>query len=177
MRHISSIVTAILAVAALAAAPGARADETDCGNLNLSVDLEGYLPTWCYREVFSSSEARAEWEIMVVEGASSYAMVVAAHAFAFTYLPRQTTHSLIEELLDESEKVNWKGSVDHSGYTVQRFTTVESSGRETNCVAFNRNSPAQNGRPKHRLYGYLCLAGRGELEESSIVTFIDSVDD
>ena len=57
MRHISSIVTAILAVAALAFAPGARADETDCGNLNLSVDLEGYLATWCYREVSSSSEA------------------------------------------------------------------------------------------------------------------------
>jgi hypothetical protein len=156
MRHISSIVTAILAVAALAAAPGARADETDCGNLNLSVDLEGYLPTWCYREVFSSSEARAEWEIMVVEGASSYAMVVAAHAFAFTYLPRQTTHSLIEELLDESEKVNWKGSVDHSGYTVQRFTTVESSGRgarNTGCMAIFASPDAANSKkaPSSRL--------------------------
>ena len=177
MQRISSIVTVILTVAVLAFAPGARAGETDCGNLNLSVDLEGYIPTWCYREVSSSSEARAEWEVMVVEGASSYAMVVAAHAFAFTYLPRKTTHALIVELLDEGEKVNWKGSLDHAGYTVQRFATVESSGRETNCVAFNRNSPAQNGRPKHRLYGYLCLAGRGELEESSISTFIDSVDD
>jgi hypothetical protein len=177
MRQVRAIVTVLVACVIGALAPAARAGETDCDNISLEVELEDYLPTWCYTDLVTDAEARAQFEAIFVEGVSSYALVVSAQDFAFTYLPRQTMESLIEGLLEEDDRVEWRDGVPHEGYTVQRFATIENSGRETNCVGFSRNTAAPNGRPRSRLYGYICMAGRGELEEESVVAFIGAIDD
>jgi hypothetical protein len=45
---------------------------------------------------------------------------------------------LIGELFEEGEEISWREGVGYEGYSVKRFAMVESSGRETNCVAFNQ---------------------------------------
>ena len=102
---------------------------------------------------------------------------MAAHAFAFTYLPRRTMHSLIEDLQEDGLRVQWKDSIAHDGFSIQRFATAETSGRETHCVGFSRNSPDQNGRPKHHLYGFVYMPGRGQLEDRSVIEFGNAVRD
>ena len=177
MRCVSLIVSLLVAIA-LATSPSlVHAGETDCDRIALEVELEGYIPTWCYFDLVTQAEARAQWEAMFVEGASSYAMVVSAQAFAFTYLPRQTMESLIEELLEDGQRTEWREDIPVDDHEVQRFVTIESSGRETNCVAFNRITAAPNGRPRSRLYGYICTVGRGQLEDDSVIAFIEAVDD
>jgi hypothetical protein len=79
-------------------------------------------------------------------------------------------------LFEEGEEISWREGVGYEGYSVKRFAMVESSGRETNCVAFNQNTAAPNGRPRTRLYGYLCNAGRGEIEDDSLANFIAAID-
>jgi hypothetical protein len=177
MRYVSLIVGLLVAVGVAAPMPPADAAETDCDKIGLEVELEGYIPTWCYFDLVTQAEARAQWEAMFVEGASSYAMVVSARAFAFTYLPRQSMESLIEELLEDGQRTEWREGIPYDNYEVQRFATIESSGRETNCVAFNRITAAPNGRPRSRLYGYICMVGRGQLEQDSVIAFIEAIDD
>jgi len=181
MKSKLQIVPVLLAATVLAAGFGpmrsAQAGEIDCDRIELRVEIDGYITTYCYYETATRSEARAEWEIVVVEGAESYAIVVAAHAFASTYLTRQTMQSMIEDLQEDGLKVRWTDRIKHEEYAIQRFTTIESSGRETSCVGFNRNLPALNGRSKHRLYGFLCMAGRGQLENDSIIEFVNAVRD
>jgi hypothetical protein len=171
------IVPVVLAVLMGGIADVAAEGETDCGNLNLTVELAGYIPTKCLVYGANSPSARAEYEYMRVEGASSYAVVAAAHAGAHTYFGRRSMRSLVEDLMSDDEKLVWKDSFDLDGYSVQRFSSISSSERERNCVGFSRNSPAQNGRPKHRLYGFVCTTGAGHLENDSVIAFVKSVDD
>ncbi len=177
MRYVLPIVSLLVTVLSLASAATARAGETDCDELQLRVRLDEYLPTWCYYSYSTDGDARARFEAMFVEGTTSYAMVVFARAGSLTYLPRQSLESLVIELLDESDQVSWREGIGLEGYTVKRFATIENSGRETNCVAFNRNDPAPNGRPRTRLYGYICHAGRGEIADDNLATFIAAIDE
>ena len=177
MRYVLPIVTLLVAVLSLASASSARAGETDCDDLHLRILLEEYLPTWCYYGYSTDGDARAEFEAMFVEGTTSYAMVVFAQAGSLTYLPRQSLESLIVDLLDEGDEVKWREGIGVEGYTVKRFATIENSGRETNCVAFNQNVPAPNGRPRTRLYGYMCHVGRGEITDDSLASFIAAIDE
>ena len=73
--------------------------------------------------------------------------------------------------------LEWRDGIAHGDYVVQRFAMIENSGRETNCIGFNRNTAAPNGRPRSRLYGYVCNVGRGQLEDGSVIAFIDAIDD
>lgn len=177
MRRLFSIVGVAVAAAAAILAPVAEAGETDCDNISLEIDLEGYLPTWCYFELATQAEARAQWEAIVVEGAHSYGMAISGHAFAFTYLPRQSMETMIEELLDDAPEIDWQTGIPHDDFTIQRFAIVQSSGRQTNCIAFNKIVAAPNGRPRSQLYGYLCMAGSGVLEEQSALAFVNAIDD
>ncbi len=176
MRYVPPIVALLVAAVFGGLASAAGAGETDCDDIGLEIRLEEYLPTWCYYDLTTDGDARAQFEVIFVEGATTYAMVISAQAFAFTYLPRQSLESLITNLF-EDERITWHEGVGFDGYTVKRFATVENSGRETNCVAFNRNTPAPNGRPRTRLYGYICNAGRGEVEDDSLATFIAAIDE
>lgn len=175
MRHVLPIVALLVAAAATALAPAARADETDCDEIDLQVHLEEYLPTWCFAEAVSDGEARAQVEALFVEGTSSYAMVVSAEAFARSYLPRQALESLIGGIL-EGDELDWREGIGVDGYTAKRFAMVENSGRETNCIGFSENTAAPNGQPRTRLYGYLCNAGSGEIEDAAVTSFIAAID-
>ena len=175
MRHVLPIVALLVAGAVTALAAAARADEADCDEIDLQVHLEDYLPTWCFADTLADGDARAEIEAAFLEGATSYAMVVSAEAFARTYLPRQALESLIGGMLADDE-LEWLEGVGVDGYTAKRFLIVESSGRETNCIGFSENASSPSGRPHSRLYGYLCNAGRGEIEDATVTSFIAAID-
>jgi hypothetical protein len=175
MRHVLPIVALLVAGAFAALAPAVHAEETDCDDIDLQVRLEEYLPTWCYAESVADGDARAQFEATFVEGTTSYAMVVSAEAFARSYLPRQTLESLIGAMLEDDE-LDWHEGVGIDGYTAKRFAIVESSGRETNCVGFSENTSAPNGQPRTRLYGYLCSAARGRIEDAHLTSFIAAID-
>jgi hypothetical protein len=175
MRHVLPIVALLVAGAVTARSPAAHAEETDCDEIDLQVRLEEYLPTWCYSDSITDGDARAQFEATFVEGATSYAMVVSAEALARSYLPRQTLESLIAGIL-ESDELDWHEGVGVDGYTAKRFAIVESSGRETNCIGFSENTSAPNGQPRTRLYGYLCNAERGEIEDGAFASFIAAID-
>lgn len=175
MRHVLPIVALLVAGAVTALAAGAHAEETDCDEIDLQVRLDEYLPTWCFAERVSDGEARAQIEAMFVEATESYAMVVSAEAYARSYLPRQTLESLIGGILEDDD-LDWRDGVGVDGYTAKRFAMVESSGRETNCIGFSENTAAPNGQPRARLYGYLCNAGSGEIEDAKVTSFIAAID-
>lgn len=175
MPYVLPIVALLVAGAVTALAPHARAQEIDCDEIELYVDLEEYLPTWCYSGTLGTGDARGQLEALFVEATESYGMVVSAEAFNRTYLPRQALESLIAGVLEDNE-LDWHEGVRVDGYTAKRFVMVENSGRETNCVGFTENSAAPNGQPRSRLFGYLCNVGRGEIEDGKIANFIAAID-
>ena len=175
MSYVLPIAALLVAGAVTVLAPAARADEIDCDEIGLRVDLEEYLPTWCYSDTLSDGDARAEIEATFVEAPTSYALVVSAEAFARSYLPRQALESLIGSML-EDEKLAWREGIGVDGFTAKRFAIVADSGRETNCVGFSENSSSPSGRPHSRLYGYLCNAESGEIEDAKLTSFIAAID-
>lgn len=175
MPYVLPIVALLVAGAVTALVPAARAAEADCDDIGLRIDLDEYLPTWCYSDTMADGEARAQIEATFVEGATSYALVVSAEAYARSYLPRQAVESLIGSML-EDETLTWREGVGVDGFAARRFAIVENSGRETNCVGFSENTASPSGQPRKRLYGYLCNAGSGEIADAELISFIAAID-